>query len=262
MVKRLVWPILTIFLVRNQLSPTEIGIVFAVGVLIGLILEVPSGAIADRIGRKTCLIISMLGCAASMFLFWLSHGFWGFLIANALYWAAGSLWTGTHNALIYETLKELNTEPPNEEKIAKAIAAREQVRILPTGSTALNQLGLSTQIPMNAVYLTDGARRTIHIGKGTIIFKPTTPKKFAYKGKYSGLLIRALEDINLKDIESDMYRRIRKLVQKEDNELLEHDLKLAPAKIHDYLFSIIKELIFSALFTASLRMSFSKGVVR
>ena len=107
MVKRLVWPILTIFLVRNQLSPTEIGIVFAVGVLIGLILEVPSGAIADRIGRKTCLIISMLGCAASMFLFWLSHGFWGFLIANALYWAAGSLWTGTHNALIYETLKEL-----------------------------------------------------------------------------------------------------------------------------------------------------------
>ena len=137
--------------------------------------------------------------------------------------------------------EELGKLTPSMEKIAKAIAAREQVRILPTGSTALNQLGLSTQIPMNAVYLTDGARRTIHIGEGTIIFKPTTPKKFAHKGKYSGLLIRALEDINLKDIDSDMYRRIRKLVQKEDNELLEHDLKLAPAKIHDYLLTIIKE---------------------
>lgn len=38
-----------------------------------------------------------------------------------------------------------------------------------------------------------------------------------------------------------MYRRIRTLVQREDNNLLEHDLKLAPAKIHDYLLSIIKE---------------------
>lgn len=108
--KRLVWPILTIFLVRNELSATEIGIIFSVGTVIGLLLEVPSGAIADRIGRKTSMIIANVGWALSMFIFWQVDSFMGFLVANALYWVAGSLWTGTHDAFIYETLQELGRE--------------------------------------------------------------------------------------------------------------------------------------------------------
>ncbi len=106
-VKRLVWPILTIFLVRNALSPLEIGIVFSVGTLIGLVLEVPSGMIADRIGRKSSILIANLGWVMSMAIFWQAESFMGFLIANALYWGVGSLWSGTHEALIYETLEEL-----------------------------------------------------------------------------------------------------------------------------------------------------------
>jgi len=107
LVKRLVWPILTIFLVRNSLTVTEIGIVFAVGTIIGLILEVPSGAIADRIGRKYSLLFAQIGQALSMFIFWYADSFWGFLVANAVYWGAGSLWSGTNEAFIFETLKEL-----------------------------------------------------------------------------------------------------------------------------------------------------------
>jgi MFS family permease len=97
-------------LVRSELSATEIGIIFSVGTVIGLLLEVPSGAIADRIGRKTSMIIANAGWALSMFIFWRVGSFMGFLIANALYWAAGSLWTGTHDAFIYETLQELGRE--------------------------------------------------------------------------------------------------------------------------------------------------------
>lgn len=119
--KRIVWPILTIFLIRNQLTTTEIGIIFAVGTILGLILEVPSGAIADKIGRKNSLAIAALGWALSMFVFWVSGSFWGFLIANSIYFIAGSLYTGTHQAFMFETLKELGKENQFKKVMGKAL---------------------------------------------------------------------------------------------------------------------------------------------
>lgn len=106
--KRLVWPILTIFLVRNKLSPAEIGTVYAAATIVGLILEVPSGAIADRIGRRSAMALNFLGGAVSMFLFTIGDSFGVFLAAQILYQAAGSLMTGTHEAFLYETLHELD----------------------------------------------------------------------------------------------------------------------------------------------------------
>ena len=55
---------------------------------------------------------------------------------------------------------------PSLDDIAQAIARRDHSRIVPTGDYALNSLGLSTQVPANAVYLTDGSPRRISVGKG------------------------------------------------------------------------------------------------
>jgi predicted transcriptional regulator of viral defense system len=65
---------------------------------------------------------------------------------------------------------------PTAEEVAEAIAKRDKIRTVPTGSYALNALGLSTQVPMNIVLLTDGSPRVIKIGKRTIKLKKTTPK--------------------------------------------------------------------------------------
>ncbi|SKB95854.1 hypothetical protein SAMN05660903_03492 [Salegentibacter salinarum] len=56
---------------------------------------------------------------------------------------------------------------PTTEEIALAIAKRDRARIIPTGNQALNKLGLSTQVPMNIVYLTDGSSRSIKINNGS-----------------------------------------------------------------------------------------------
>ena len=48
---------------------------------------------------------------------------------------------------------------PTAEDVAEAIAKRDRIKTLPTGSYSLNALGLSTQIPMNIVLLTDGSPR-------------------------------------------------------------------------------------------------------
>jgi len=63
---------------------------------------------------------------------------------------------------------------PGIEEIAKAIAKRDRARIVPTGIFALNKLGLSTQVPLNIIYLTDGAARKIKIGKIQLHLKDDT----------------------------------------------------------------------------------------
>src|SRR5450432_4836644 len=78
---------------------------------------------------------------------------------------------------------ELGILYPSTEEIAEEIAKQEKARIIPTGSQALYKLGLSTQIPMKLVYLTDGVRRSVKLGKNSITFRTTIPKKLAAKGR-------------------------------------------------------------------------------
>ena len=126
---------------------------------------------------------------------------------------------------------------PTVEKIATAIASRDKARIVSTGSYALNALGLSTQVPLNAVYLTDGAARIIKVGKRTIQFKRTTPKNLSAKGSISKLVIQALKAISKDKVSIDEERKILGLLRKEKPEYLEHDILLAPEWIRKIMRS-------------------------
>ena len=117
---------------------------------------------------------------------------------------------------------------PTVEEIATAIAKRDKARIVPTGSYALNALGLSTQVPLKAVYLTDGAARKINLGKRTILFKKTTPKNLSAKGLISKLVIQALKAIGKDNIKPEEEKKILELLQQENPEHLKHDISLAP----------------------------------
>lgn len=124
--------------------------------------------------------------------------------------------------------KLLGNRTPSAEEIATAIAERDKARIVPTGIFALNVLGLSTQIPLKAVYLTDGAARTIKVGRRTIQFKKTTPKNLAAKGSVSKLVIQALKAIGKDKVSPGEERKILDLLRKEKPKYLEHDIRLAP----------------------------------
>jgi predicted transcriptional regulator of viral defense system len=101
------------------------------------------------------------------------------------------------------------------DEIARAIARRDKARIIPTGVYALNALGLSTQVPMNVVYLTDGAARKINVGRGKgIVFKKTSPKNLAAKGAISSLVIQALKVIEKDKIREDEKRKVIDLLKK------------------------------------------------
>ena len=137
-----------------------------------------------------------------------------------------------HGIYLYpKTDPELGTLYPPIDEIAKAIAKRDKARIVPTGVQALNLLGLSTQVPMKVVYLTDGAQRNISIGKQSIKFKKTSPRNLAAKGEISGLVIQALREIGKDNASADQLLIINELLQKEDPANVRYDAGLAPAWI-------------------------------
>ncbi len=131
---------------------------------------------------------------------------------------------------------------PSPEAVAEQLAEREKVRIRPAGAFALHKLGLTTQVPTRLVYLTDGHPRKLKIGKATVEFKATTPKKMALSGEISGLLILALEGLELDKIDPATEKRIIHLLQLEKPQLLDQDLQLAPGKIYDYLVRLLKKI--------------------
>lgn len=120
---------------------------------------------------------------------------------------------------------------PSAEEVAEVIAKRDRIRTVPTGSYALNALGLSTQVPMNIVLLSDGSPREIKVGKRKIKFKKTTPKNLLAKGKISRLVIQALKEIGNGKVTADEEQKILDLLRKEDEKELKHDIALAPVWI-------------------------------
>jgi len=126
------------------------------------------------------------------------------------------------------------------EEVAEAVAVNEHMRIKPAGAYALNKLRLSTQVPARLVYITDGQARQIKIGKGGVRFKPVSPKKFGMKGPISSLLIQGLEEIANSQVTPEMEDRIKELLQQETTDNLNYDLKLAPARINDFIAKLLK----------------------
>lgn len=137
-------------------------------------------------------------------------------------------------------MSALGIVPPSLEAIAEAIAERDKARIRPSGAFALNKLGLSTQIPMKVVYITDGAPRTIQVGKRSIKFKPGSTRSFAYKGNISGLVAQAFKELGQKNVTDDMIWKVKKLLLKENPEVVAHDAKLAPYWIANIFYTALK----------------------
>ena len=133
--------------------------------------------------------------------------------------------------------------PPNIEAIAQAIAERDGARIVPTGVYALNRLGLSTQVPMNVIYLTDGSARKVNIDNRSIVFKRVSPKNVATVGEISGLVIQALRTIGKENVKEDEIIKIQELLRKEKHTRLAHDIRLAPSWIRAIMQPILNQPI-------------------
>ena len=128
---------------------------------------------------------------------------------------------------------QLGPLQPSTDDIALALAGRDATRLQPSGAYAANLLGLSTQVPMNMVYLTDGRTRTVRVGNRQIHLKRTTPRHMATAGKVSGLVIQALRHLGKKNVDSGIVKRLNHRLDDAARKQLMKDIRYAPAWIGD-----------------------------
>lgn len=132
---------------------------------------------------------------------------------------------------------------PSYEDIARVIAKRDKVRIFPAGALAQNMLGLSTQVPMNVVYLTEGSNRKVNIKNGRgILFRHVSPKKLAFNDKLAMLIATALRDLGSKNITEEHKQQLKIVLSQHPGTFSTHDMKLMPLWIRNLINELYEQL--------------------
>lgn len=130
---------------------------------------------------------------------------------------------------------ELGTLSPDIQKVAKALAGKDRIRLQPAGAYATNLLGLSEQVPAKAVFLTDGPSRTVNIGRQEIQLRHTTPRNMAAAGRLSGLLMQAFRHLGQEHITAQRMAHLKRTLPAKERKQLMKDLPLAPTWMHPFL---------------------------
>jgi len=150
--------------------------------------------------------------------------------------------TGIYSYPKFNKLKWVNDKYvlPSVDEIAHAIAKRDKIRIVPTGSYALNALGLSTQVVMNVVYITDGASRRIKVGGGKgILFKHTSEvRRLAFKSNLLMLIDSALREIGEGKVQPHRLDIIKEKLKYATQKDIDNDIDLMPIWIRNIILKL------------------------
>ncbi|MBI3616877.1 MAG: hypothetical protein HY210_01465 [Candidatus Omnitrophica bacterium] len=98
---------------------------------------------------------------------------------------------------------------PDLGQVAHALARKFGWRIQPSGDTALNFLGISTQVAGKVVYFSDGPEREYLVGKQPLIFQKTLLKHAALKYPETALIVQALEVLTRDRFNPGIAKKIR-----------------------------------------------------
>jgi MFS family permease len=101
---------LVLALLERGLSFAAIGGLIAVREVVGNLLDIPSGALADGLGRKRCMVTSMAAYACCFPLLALAEGWWALAGAMILFGTGDAFRSGTHKAMIWTWLRAQGRE--------------------------------------------------------------------------------------------------------------------------------------------------------
>lgn len=125
--------------------------------------------------------------------------------------------------------------------MARAYARKFNWRIEVSGDTALNLLNLSTQIPGNYLYYSDGPSKTYTLNDGAKIeFKKSALKNIGFKYKESSLLVQALKTLGKENINDKVIEKIRTQIDDSMYEKILKDTKSSTVWIYETIKEICK----------------------
>lgn len=127
---------------------------------------------------------------------------------------------------------------PSVNEVANTIARKYNWTIAPAGNTALNLLGLSTQVPAKWTYISDGRYASFSFGNVTIEFKRRNNGDISKMSTLTAMVIQSIKEIGKDNISQKQIDYLRgKLSEKEKSELLT-DSKTTSA----WVYEVIKKI--------------------
>jgi len=133
---------------------------------------------------------------------------------------------------------DLGILAPSLNEIVRALEARDAVRLQSSGAYAANLLGLTNQVQMRLVFLTDGPERKLQIDKRIIYLRHTTPRNMATAGRISGTVIHALRWLGKSNVDKQIIADLTNRLDAKDKVQLIKDIHYAPAWIAEVIRSI------------------------
>lgn len=123
-------------------------------------------------------------------------------------------------------------------ELALAIARKYNWNIAPYNSTALNLLGLSTQVPSHYKYISSGRYKEYNIGDTILEFKKVSPGEIANMSIKTATVIQAIKSLGKDNITDDVILKIRKNLSVKEKEDLLRDAKSTSSWIYEVIRKI------------------------
>ena len=128
---------------------------------------------------------------------------------------------------------------PSAKDVAKAVARKGNHVLQPSPSMAANQLGLSTQVPANHTYMTDGPTRTKTVGGQVIQFRNASAKTLVGANQKTGVVFQALRYVGKDRVDDRVIGTFARALDADDRVQLSRQSKHVPAWMHPIVQQIV-----------------------
>ena len=119
------------------------------------------------------------------------------------------------------------TVAPDPDEVADAIGRQTGSRLIPSGATAANRLGLSTQVPAKPVYLSDGRTRRVRVGGVDYHIKHASPRDFPAGSRVSAMVFQALRYLGKQAVSDRTLATLRAVLSARQRQQLLLDARYA-----------------------------------
>ena len=158
--------------------------------------------------------------------------------------AAGKIRRVTRGLYDYPRFSDLlqKTLSPDIDQVAYAFARKFSWRIEVSGESALNLLGLSTQIPAQYVYLSDGPSKSYDVMGATLHFKKSSLKDIGFKHRESTLIVQALKALGKEHLSETVFATIREQIDPKNYSKILRDTQGSTGWIYEVIKQICKPI--------------------
>jgi hypothetical protein len=143
----------------------------------------------------------------------------------------------------YPRFSELFKEPasPEANQIAQAIARKFGWSIYPSGETALNLLGLSTQVPAKFIYFSDGPSKAYDWKGGKLSFVKRAIKETSSLSQKTALVVQALKALGQEHIDKEIIGKLSKKLSAKEKSVALREARYVTGWVYDAVKKVAEQ---------------------